>query len=133
MLADHTKPFHVVSTTRYAIECPEQSRQLKPAERYYSIHDKELLAMRDALIKFRVNQLDEQMFAVYTDNALLRKAAKSPNLSQRIARWLSLFAEYNFVVHYKPSKANILADTLLLRPDYVHAYGDEDGDRQVAS
>ncbi|KAG3153254.1 hypothetical protein PC128_g22617 [Phytophthora cactorum] len=35
-------------------------------------------------------------------------------MSQRIARWLSLFSEYNFVVHYKLGKTNILADALSL-------------------
>ncbi|KAE9241489.1 hypothetical protein PF004_g7025 [Phytophthora fragariae] len=49
-----------------------------------------------------------------------------------MARWLSLFSEYNFVVHYKPGKTNILTDALSRRPDYVqsgrHAIGDEDDD-----
>ncbi|OWY90482.1 reverse transcriptase [Phytophthora megakarya] len=49
-----------------------------------------------------------------------------------MARWLSLFSEYNFVVHYKPGKTNILADAIARRPDYVqsgrHAVGDEDDD-----
>ncbi|POM60050.1 Gag/polymerase/env Polyprotein [Phytophthora palmivora] len=31
---------------------------------------------------------------------------------------VSFFAEYNFVVHYKPAKNNILADALSRRPDY---------------
>ncbi|OWZ08852.1 reverse transcriptase [Phytophthora megakarya] len=95
-----------------------QSRQLKPAERNYPVHDKELLAMHYALIKFRVYLLGEQTFAVYTDHASLRTAMKSPHLSQRMARWLSFFSEYNFVVHYKPGKNNILADTLSRRPVY---------------
>ncbi|KAE8954188.1 hypothetical protein PR002_g32157 [Phytophthora rubi] len=95
-----------------------QSRQMKPAEKNYPVHDKELLAMRYALIKFRVYLLGEQTFAVYTDHASLRTAMKSPHLSQRMARWLSFFAEYNFVVHYKPGKNNILADALSRRPDY---------------
>ncbi|POM81812.1 Retrotransposon nucleocapsid protein [Phytophthora palmivora] len=43
---------------------------------------------------------------------------KSPHLSQRMARWLSFFAEYNFVVHYKSGKNNILAHALSRRPDY---------------
>ncbi|OWY95725.1 Pol Polyprotein [Phytophthora megakarya] len=43
---------------------------------------------------------------------------KSPHLSQRMARWLSFFAEYNFVVHYKSGKNSILADALSRRPDY---------------
>ncbi|POM79633.1 Retrovirus Polyprotein, partial [Phytophthora palmivora] len=99
-----------------------------------SIFDKELLAMRYALIKFRVYLLGEQTFAVYTDHASLRTATKSPHLSQRMARWLSLFSEYNVVVHYKPGKTNILA--LPRRPDYIqsgrHGVGDEDDDECAA-
>ncbi|KAE9026972.1 hypothetical protein PR003_g12846 [Phytophthora rubi] len=57
---------------------------MKLAERNYPVHDKELLAMRYALIKFRVYLLGEQTFAVYTDHASLRTAMKSPHLSQVI-------------------------------------------------
>ncbi|GMF46125.1 unnamed protein product [Phytophthora fragariaefolia] len=95
-----------------------QSRQIKPAERNYPVDDKELLAMRYALIKFRVYLLDEQTFAVYTDHTSLRTAMKSPHLFQRVARWLSFFAEHNFVVHYKQGKNDILDDALSRRPDY---------------
>ncbi|KAE8905878.1 hypothetical protein PF003_g10293 [Phytophthora fragariae] len=133
MLPDTSRPFHVVcDASDFAIGCAlmqfdaegrervviYQSRQMKPAEKNYPVHDKELLAMRYALIKFRVYLLGEQTFAVYTDHASLRTAMKSPRLSQRMARWLSFFAEYNFVVHYKPGKNNVLADALSRRPDY---------------
>ena len=91
---------------------------MKPAEKNYPVHDKELLAMCYALIKLRVYSLGDKMFYIYTDHASLRTAVKSPHLSQRMARWLSFFAEYNFVVHYKPGKNNILADALSRRPDY---------------
>ncbi|KAF1313487.1 Pol protein, partial [Globisporangium splendens] len=132
-LADHEKPFHVVcDASDYAIGCAlmqhddegkervvsYQSRQLRPAERNYPVHDKELLAMKYALAKFRVYLLGEEQFAIYTDHASLRTAVKTPHLSQRMARWFSFFAEYNFVVHYKPGKSNILADALSRRPDY---------------
>ena len=65
-----------------------QSRQLRPAERNYPVHDKELLAMRYALMKFRVYLLGEQSFTIYNDHASLRTATKSPNISRRMARWL---------------------------------------------
>ena len=133
MIADHSKPFHVVcDASDYAIGCAlmqhdndgrervisYQSRQLKPAERNYPVHDKELLAMKYALTKFRIYLLGEQHFIVYTYHASLRTAIKTPHLSQRMARWLSFFAEYNFTVEYKPGKMNILADALSRRPDY---------------
>ncbi|KAE9174136.1 hypothetical protein PF004_g26747 [Phytophthora fragariae] len=79
MLPDDSKSFHVVcDASDFAIGCAlmqlddegrerlvsYQSRQMKPAERNYPVHDKELLAMRYALIKFRVYLLGEQSFAV---------------------------------------------------------------------
>ncbi|KAF1335621.1 Pol protein, partial [Globisporangium splendens] len=132
-LPNHDKPFHVVcDASDYAIGCAlmqhddeghervvsYQSRQLRPAERNYPVHDKELLAMKYSLVKLRVYLLGEERFAIYTDHASLRTAVKTPHLSQRMARWFSFFAEYNFVIHYKPGKTNILADALSRRPDY---------------
>ncbi|KAF1326170.1 reverse transcriptase, partial [Globisporangium splendens] len=142
-LPNHDKPFHVVcDASDYAIGCAlmqhddeghervvsYQSRQLRPAERNYPVHDKELLAMEYSLVKFRVYLLGEERFAIYTDHASLRTAVKTPHLSQRMARWFSFFAEYNFVVHYKPGKTNILADALSRRPDYDPKTKSEDTD-----
>ncbi|KAF1315245.1 reverse transcriptase, partial [Globisporangium splendens] len=142
-LPNHDKPFRVVcDASDYAIGCAlmqhddeghervvsYQSRQLRPAERNYPVHDKELLAMKYSLVKFRVYLLGEERFAIYTDHASLRTAVKTPHLSQRMARWFSFFAEYNFVVHYKPGKTNILADALSRRPDYDPKTKSEDTD-----
>ncbi|KAG3011223.1 hypothetical protein PC120_g14574 [Phytophthora cactorum] len=136
-LPDDPKPFSVVcDASDYAIGCALlqndadghervisfQSRQLKAAERNYPVHDKELLAMKYALVKFRVHLLGSRSFVIYTDHASLRMATNSPHLSQRMARWLSFFAEYNFRVAYKPGKLNVLADALSRRPDYELAH-----------
>ena len=132
-LPNGDKPFTVVcDASDFAIGCAlmqrdaagvdrvisYQSRQLRPAERNYPVHDKELLAMKYALVKFRVHLLGGPPFVVYTDHASLRTATQSPHLSQRMARWLSFFAEYQFKVEYKPGKFNILADALSRRPDF---------------
>ncbi|GMF26795.1 unnamed protein product [Phytophthora fragariaefolia] len=155
MLPDTSRPFHVVcDASDFAIGCAlmqfddegrervvsYQSRQIKPAERNYPVHDKELLAMYYALNKFGLYLLGEQTFAAYTDHASLRTAMMSPHLSQRMARWLSFFAEYNFVVHYKPGKNNIIPDALSRRPVYdprrltrrQGAPDDEDDDEDCA-
>ena len=82
-----------------------ESRQLKAAEKNYPVHDKEL-SMKYALGKFRVNLLGSKPFVIYTDHASLRTVTHSSHLSWRMDRWLSLFAEYNFEVKYKPGKQN---------------------------
>ncbi|POM76446.1 Pol protein [Phytophthora palmivora] len=117
-LSDENKSFSVVcDASDYAIGCALlqkddeghervisfQSRQLKAAERNYPVHDKELLAMKYALVKFRT-------------------ATNSPHLPQRMASWLSFFAEYKFRVEYKPVRLNVLADALPRRPDYELAH-----------
>ncbi|KAG4037677.1 hypothetical protein PC123_g26759 [Phytophthora cactorum] len=83
-VADQDRPFHVVcDASDFAIGCAlmqhdhegrhrvvyYQSRQLKPAERNYPVHDKELLAMKYALAKFRVYLLGSGPFVVYTAHA----------------------------------------------------------------
>ncbi|POM63964.1 LOW QUALITY PROTEIN: Pol protein [Phytophthora palmivora] len=78
-----------------------RTRQLKAVERNYPVHDKELLAMKYALVKFR--------------------AICDLHRSQMV-RWLLFFAEYNFRVEYKPGKLNVLDDALSRRPDYELAH-----------
>ncbi|KAG3117541.1 hypothetical protein PI125_g3691 [Phytophthora idaei] len=133
-VADQDRPFHVVcDASDSAIGCTLMqrdhegrdhviyypSRQLKPAERNYPVHDKELFAMKHALAKFRVYLLGSGPFVVFTDHASLRTAVKSPHISQRMARWLSFFAECDFRVEYKHGRLNVVADALSRRLDYA--------------
>ena len=98
---DYSKPFDVgCDASDFAIGCALmqfydesrervvscQSRKMKPAEKNYPVDDKELLAMRYAIIKFRVYLLGERTFALYTDHASLRTAMKNPHLSFFIFR-----------------------------------------------
>ena len=78
--------------------------------------------MKYALVKFIVHLLGSKPFVIYTDHASLRTATQSPHLFQRMARWLSFYAEYNFEVKYKAGKQNALADALLRRPEYELAH-----------
>ncbi|GMF48380.1 unnamed protein product [Phytophthora fragariaefolia] len=83
-LPDPDRPFSVVcDASDFAICCALlqadaegrecviafESRQLKDAEKNYPAHDKELLAMKYALVKFRVHLLGSNPFVIYTDHA----------------------------------------------------------------
>ena len=135
-IADQNRPFHVVSdSSDFAIDCAlmqhdadgaervvcYQSRQLQASERNYPVHDKELLAMKYALAKFRVYLFGDRLFVVYTDHVSLRTAVNSPHLPQRMATWLSFFAGCNFSVEYKPGRLNVIADALSRLPDFESA------------
>ncbi|POM72459.1 Pol protein [Phytophthora palmivora] len=132
-LPDENKSFSVVCDfSDYAIGCALlqkddegrecvisfQFRQQKAAERNYPVHDKELLAMNAPF--------GPKALCDYTNHASLRTATNSPHISQRMAGWLSFFAEYIFGIEYKPGKLNVLADGLSRRPGYglPHIRGD---------
>ena len=57
--------------------------------------------------------LGTEPFVAYTDHASLRTARNTPHLSPRMARWLTFFSEFNFIVEYKSRESNVLADSLL--------------------
>ncbi|KAF1333193.1 Pol protein, partial [Globisporangium splendens] len=84
-LPDHTKAFSVVcDASDFAIGCAlmqkdddghervvsYQSRLLRAAEKNYPVHDKELLAIKYALLKFRVHLLDYESSADSSSAAL---------------------------------------------------------------
>ena len=67
-----------------------ESRQLKAAEKNYPVHDKELLAMKYGLVKFRVHLLGSKPFVIYTDHASFRPATRRISLREWIVGFYSL-------------------------------------------
>ncbi|KAG2963003.1 hypothetical protein PC120_g27592 [Phytophthora cactorum] len=111
-VADQDCPFHVVcDASDFAIGCALMQ------------HDHE---GRDRVVYYQSRQLsvNTPSECIYlgvdrSDHASLRTAGKSPHISQRMARWLSFFAEYDFRVEYKLGRLNVVADALSRRPDYA--------------
>ncbi len=63
------------------------------------------------LHKFRHYLLGNK-FVFYVDHMALVYLVNKPQVSRIIARWLSLFLEYDFIVVYKLGRTHVVADAL---------------------
>ena len=77
------------------------SKSLSPVEQNYEIHDKEMLAIVQALEEWRhFLEGTEHQFEIWTDHKNLEYFMSAKKLNQRQARWLLLFARFNFLLHH---------------------------------
>ncbi|KAK2889879.1 hypothetical protein Q8A73_018179 [Channa argus] len=93
--------------------CAFFSRQLSPAERNYSVGDRELLAIKLALEEWR-HWLERapQTFIIWTDHKNLAHLRTAKRLNSRQARWSLFFDRFNFSLTYRPGSKNIKPDAL---------------------
>jgi len=97
---------------------------MQPAERNYEIYDKELLAIVEALTKWRQYLLDaKEPFEVWTDHENLKYFREPHKLNGRQARWYLKLQYYNFTLKHIPGKTNTKAD-ILSRKDQVNTKED---------
>lgn len=99
-----------------------ESRKLNVHERNYSVSDKELLAVKHALVIWRHYLLHRQ-FKVITDhrpNVTLQQCKSLADASGRRARWAELLQQYNIEWCYAPGSTNI-ADALSRNPQFLTA------------
>ena len=87
------------------------SRKLNPHELNYPTHEKELLALVDALKKWRHYCSGNKTY-VFTDNTTLRHLQTMPKPSQRQVRWLQQLANYDLEITHIPGRTNVVADIL---------------------
>jgi len=72
---------------------------MSPAERNYEIYDKELLAIVEALDKWRQYLLDTvEKFEVWTDHENLKYFKELHKLNSRQARWYLKLQDYDFTL-----------------------------------
>jgi ribonuclease HI len=86
------------------------SRKLHSTERNWPTHEKELAAVVHALTTWR-HYLGRR-FLVVTDNWAVKHALTQPHVGAKLSRWLSLLAEFDFVLEHRPGKTNVVADAL---------------------
>ncbi|KAL8093525.1 hypothetical protein AgCh_035410 [Apium graveolens] len=87
------------------------SRQLKPHEQKYPVHDLELATIVFVL-KLWCHYLYGEKCDIYTDHKSLKYIFTQKDLNMRQRRWLELIKDYDCSINYHPGKANIVADAL---------------------
>ena len=87
------------------------SRQLKNHEQNYPTHDMELAAIVFALKIWR-HYLYGDQFEVFSDHKSLKYIFTQRDLNMRQRRWMEFLEDYDFTLHYRPGKENMVADAL---------------------
>ena len=87
------------------------SRQLKNHEQNYRTHDLELAVIVFALKIWRHYFYGEQ-FEVFSDHKSLRYSFTQQDLNMRQCGGMEYLEDYDFTLHYHPSKANVVVDAL---------------------
>jgi hypothetical protein len=87
------------------------SRQLRKHELNYPTHDLELVVVVYTL-KILRHYIMGTKYQIYTDHKSLKYifTQKDPNLRQR--HWLERIKDFDLEIHYRPGKANLVADAL---------------------
>ena len=88
------------------------SKSHTKAERNYEIYDKEMLAIMRALQHWRHLLRGAPRFDIYTDHRNLQFFREPHKLNMRQARWYTTLGEYDYVLHHRPGKLNVIADVL---------------------
>ena len=84
-------------------------RQLKNHEQNYPTHDMELATVVFALKIWR-HYLYGEEFEEYPDHKSLKYIFTQRYLNMRQHRWMKFLEDYDFTLHYHPSKENVVAD-----------------------
>lgn len=92
------------------------SRSVSSAEKNYTVHKLEFLALKWSVTSKFQHYLYGNKFTVFTDHNPLVYVCSSARLDAAGHRWLSELAGFDFEIRYKPGKANADADGLSRRP-----------------
>ena len=86
---------------------------MQTAEQNYKIYNKKLLAIVEALAKWRQYLLDAaEPFEVWMDHENLKYFREPHKLNRRQARYYLKLQDYDFMLKHIPGKTNTKADIL---------------------
>ena len=102
------------------------SKKMNGAQRNYSVHEWELLAVMEALKAWRCYLYGSATpIDIHTDHHSLQWINTQPNLSARQCRWVEQLQDYSFKIQHLSGDKNVVADALSRRSDYAAAHADE--------
>jgi hypothetical protein len=87
------------------------SKNLTPAEKNYTVTEKEFLVVVYAINKFRHYITGYSVF-VHTDHSAIRYLMNKSITNGRVTRWLLLLQEFDISIIDKPGKENVVVDFL---------------------
>ena len=91
------------------------SRKTNDAQKKYTSYELEMLAVVEALKKFRVYLLGIS-FKIYTDCAAFAVTMNKKDLCTRVARWALLLEEFNYTIEHRPGSRMQHCDALSRNP-----------------
>lgn len=120
-LPDFTQPFEVTTdASTIAIRAVLSqnshpiaffSRKLNPRLAAASTYVRELYAITEAIKKWRQYLLGST-FKIYTDHQSFKSLMTQTIQTPEQQKWLTKLVGYNYEIHYKPGKLNVVADAL---------------------
>jgi transposase InsO family protein len=105
------------------------SRSLSPAERNYTVHEREALALVTFVRKFRC-YLFGTRFVAYTDNSAILSLLRQKEPPGRISRWSMQLLEYDYELRHRAGKNNPVAD-FLSRPNCLAISAETERSHQI--
>jgi len=90
------------------------SEKLNDTRQRYSIYDKELYAVVQAL-RYWCHYLLSQEFIIYSDHETLKYFNSQKKLNLRHSRWVEFLQDYTYVLKHKAGLKNRVDDVLSLR------------------
>ena len=98
------------------------SKRLTSSERNYSATDREYVAIRQCLERWR-HFLVGVKFLILTDHVALTYIQSSATVSRRNARWLEFLSHFDFTIEHIKGRENVVADALSRVPGSEALHG----------
>ena len=108
-----------------------ESRKLSDPQTRYPVHEKELLAIKQALLGWHRYIDNGHRITIYTDHESLKYMNTIKRPSARLTRWIDEFQMYDLDIRYRPGVKAIVPDALSRRPDYLAAIAQRERENSI--